>query len=137
MPPELQNSQGLEAAILAIAQAIKNGAVDGQSYSTNEVDTGAKWIDGKSIFKLTTTKANTSGTGEQFLTGIAPNATFIVKGEAMLYDATDYYPNGYSNYNAPSLQSLNGKFQLNSGAFRFAYVGLTNGTLVVTTYYTK
>ena len=57
--------------------------------------------------------------------------------EAILYDATEVYPNNYQNYNAPSVQALVGKIQKNSGNYRYAGVGLSTGTLHITVWYTK
>lgn len=108
------------------------------NYSTSEVDTGFKWINGSAIYKKTTTASWTASTVEQFITGITGASTgLIIDMQAILYDATDVYPNAYQNYNAPSLQALIGKIQKNDGNYRYAGVGLTSGTIHITVWYTK
>lgn len=55
---------------LAIENGVLNVTATGSDYSTNEVNTGIKWIDGKDIYMKVLTYETVPATGTQLMTGI-------------------------------------------------------------------
>lgn len=62
-----------------------------QSYSTSEVDTGATWVDGKTIYKKTIYKASIASGDTSTQHGIS-NIDLVVKHEAFMVSSGQYVP---------------------------------------------
>lgn len=109
-------------------------------YSSEEVDTGRKWIDRKSIYQKSIT-FTTKGSGTEE-TG-ANNETFDYIDKLISLDAVlnmsngERYPNGYTNPGAPSLQYFQLKFANWEGAPKIRYQTRTVGVVAMTILYTK
>ena len=109
-------------------------------YKTIEMDTGKKWVDGKSIYQKSIT-FNTTGSGAEE-TG-ANNEDFSYIDTLISLDAIlnmpngERYPNSYTNPSAPSLQYFQLKFANWNNAQRLRYQTRSVGTVAMTILYTK
>lgn len=100
------------------------------SYSTNEVKTGATWIDGKPIYRQTiqvTAGASTDGWFHLANVSDIPNVAQYVKMRAIM------------NHNIGIKEELNGVYGLNSGAYYHVQSNYTTagGVTFLTLEYTK
>ena len=80
----------------------------GGSYTTSEVDTGFKWVDGKTIYKKTVSLgAMPNNTNKNVAHGITTPDTFI-KQEGMITDGTNTHtlPTVSSNTNTAAIRIL-------------------------------
>ena len=109
-------------------------------YKTIEIDTGKKWVDGKSIYQKSIT-FNTTGSGAEETGANNENFSYIdtlISLDAILNVANgERYPNSYTNPSAPSLQYFQLKFANWDGAQKLRYQTRTVGTVAMTILYTK
>ena len=108
-------------------------------YSTDEQDTGQKWVDGKSIFRQTF-EVNTRSLGdvEQIIDiGLPKTSITIIKVEGGIRAGADFYPVEYINPNAPSGQNSQLKVTFYNGGWQLRFNTGSVGLLSVTIYYTK
>ena len=109
-------------------------------YTTTEVDTGKKWIDGKSIYQKSIT-FNTTGSGAEETGANNENFSYIdtlISIDAILNMPNgERYPNSYTNPSAPSLQYFQLKFANWNNAQRLRYQTRSVGTVAMTILYTK
>ena len=109
-------------------------------YMTTEIDTGKKWINGKSIYQKSIT-FNTTGSGAEETGANNENFSYIdtlISLDAILNMPNgERYPNSYTNPSAPSLQYFQLKFANWDGAQKLRYQTRTVGTVAMTILYTK
>lgn len=105
-------------------------------YSTTEINTGAKWIDGSAIYKKTINFGALPASGNRTVAHSISNLAYIVDMKAMAYDT------GSSRYKALNLPQGNNTdwvvMEADSTKI-YAYVGsdFSDTTAYVTLYYTK
>lgn len=105
-------------------------------YSTTEINTGAKWIDGSAIYKKTINFGALPASGNRTVAHSISNLAYIVDMKAMAYDT------GSSRYKALNLPQGNNTDWVVMEADStnvYAYVGsdFSDTTAYVTLYYTK
>lgn len=109
-------------------------------YKTIEMDTGKKWVDGKSIYQKSIT-FNTTGSGAEETGANNENFSYIdtlISLDAILSMPNgERYPNSYTNPSAPSLQYFQLKFANWNNAQQVRYQTRSAGTVVMTIKYTK
>lgn len=109
-------------------------------YSTEEQDTGKKWINGKSIYQKSIT-FNTTGSGAEETGANNENFSYIdtlISLDAILNMPNgERYPNSYTNPSAPSIQYFQLKFANWDGAQKLRYQTRSVGTVAMTILYTK
>lgn len=109
-------------------------------YKTTEMDTGKKWINGKSIYQKSIT-FNTTGSGAEETGANNENFSYIdtlISLDAILNMPNgERYPNSYTNPSAPSIQYFQLKFANWEGTQRLRYQTRSVGTVAMTMLYTK
>lgn len=109
-------------------------------YTTTEVDTGKKWVNGKSIYQKSIT-FNTTGSGAEETGANNENFSYIdtlISLDAILNMPNgERYPNSYTNPSAPSLQYFQLKFANWNNAQVLRYQTRSVGTVTMTILYTK
>nr|DAX68899.1 MAG TPA: hypothetical protein [Caudoviricetes sp.] len=122
------------------ADKIDFTTMPGNKYMTTEIDTGKKWINGKSIYQKSIT-FNTTGSGTEETGANNENFSYIdtlISLDAILNMPNgERYPNSYTNPSAPSLQYFQLKFANWDGAQKLRYQTRTVGTVAMTILYTK
>ena len=105
-------------------------------YSTTEINTGAKWIDGSAIYKKTINFGALPSSGHKSVAHNIANFGALVDIKAMLYDAG---PSRYKPLNLPQGNNTDWVVLEVNNTNVFAYVGsdFSNSTAYVTLYYTK
>lgn len=129
-----------------IAQkAVKADNIDfttmpGNKYTTTEMDTGKKWINGKSIYQKSIT-FNTTGSGAEETGANNENFSYIdtlISLDAILNMPNgERYPNSYTNPSAPSIQYFQLKFANWNSTQVLRYQTRSVGTVTMTILYTK
>lgn len=127
-----------EGAVLAADNyiAVYGGDPIILDYSTTEINTGAKWIDGSAIYKKTINFGTLPASGNRTVAHSISNLAYIVDIKAMAYDT------GSSRYKALNLPQGNNTDWVVMEADStnvYAYVGsdFSDTTAYVTLYYTK
>lgn len=109
-------------------------------YSTTEIDTGKKWINGKSLYQKSII-FNTTGSGAEETGANNENFSYIdtlISLDAILNMPNgERYPNSYTNPSAPSLQYFQLKFANWNNAQVLRYQTRSVGTVTMTILYTK
>lgn len=109
-------------------------------YTTTEIDTGKKWINGKSIYQKSIT-FNTTGSGAEETGANNENFSYIdtlISLDAILSMPNgERYPNSYTNPSAPSLQYFQLKFANWNNSQVLRYQTRSVGTVAMTILYTK
>lgn len=109
-------------------------------YKTIEMDTGKKWVDGKSIYQKSIT-FNTTGSGAEETGANNENFSYIdtlISLDAILNMPNgERYPNSYTNPSAPSIQYFQLKFANWNSAQVLRYQTRSVGTVAMTILYTK
>lgn len=109
-------------------------------YKTIEIDTGKKWVNGKSIYQKSIT-FNTTGSGAEETGANNENFSYIdtlISLDAILNMPNgERYPNSYTNPSAPSLQYFQLKFANWNNAQVLRYQTRSVGTVTMTILYTK
>lgn len=109
-------------------------------YTTTEMDTGKKWINGKSIYQKSIT-FNTTGSGAEETGANNENFSYIdtlISLDAILNMPNgERYPNSYTNPSAPSIQYFQLKFANWNSAQVLRYQTRSVGTVTMTILYTK
>lgn len=109
-------------------------------YTTTEMDTGKKWINGKSIYQKSIT-FNTTGSGTEETGANNENFSYIdtlISLDAILNMPNgERYPNSYTNPSAPSIQYFQLKFANWNNAQVLRYQTRSVGTVTMTILYTK
>lgn len=104
------------------------------------MDTGKKWINGKSIYQKSIT-FNTTGSGAEETGANNENFSYIdtlISLDALLNMPNgERYPNSYTNPSAPSLQYFQLKFANWNNAQVLRYQTRSVGTVTMTILYTK
>lgn len=112
----------------------------GNKYMTTEMDTGKKWINGKSIYQKSIT-FNTTGSGAEETGANNENFSYIdtlISLDAILNMPNgERYPNSYTNPSAPSIQYFQLKFANWNNAQVLRYQTRSVGTVTMTILYTK
>lgn len=112
----------------------------GNKYTTTEMDTGKKWINGKSIYQKSIT-FNTTGSGAEETGANNENFSYIdtlISLDAILNMPNgERYPNSYTNPSAPSIQYFQLKFANWNNAQVLRYQTRSVGTVTMTILYTK
>ena len=112
----------------------------GNKYTTTEMDTGKKWINGKSIYQKSII-FNTTGSGAEETGANNENFSYIdtlISLDAILNMPNgERYPNSYTNPSAPSLQYFQLKFANWNNAQVLRYQTRSVGTVTMTILYTK
>lgn len=108
------------------------------NYSTSEVDTGFKWIDGKSIFKKTISWAVTgSGTEQGKTDPVFATIQNIVAIGGILQNSQEHFPTQYMNPAAPTGQNFQLKVGTVASVKQFRFNTGSSGTASATICYTK
>ena len=112
----------------------------GNKYTTTEMDTGKKWINGKSIYQKSII-FNTTGSGAEETGANNENFSYIdtlISLDAILNMPNgERYPNSYTNPSAPSIQYFQLKFANWNNAQVLRYQTRSVGTVTMTILYTK
>ena len=112
----------------------------GNKYTTTEMDTGKKWINGKSIYQKSII-FNTTGSGAEETGANNENFSYIdtlISLDAILNMPNgERYPNSYTNPSAPSIQYFQLKFANWNNAQVLRYQTRSVGTVAMTILYTK
>ena len=112
----------------------------GNKYTTTEMDTGKKWVNGKSIYRKSII-FNTTGSGAEETGANNENFSYIdtlISLDAILNMPNgERYPNSYTNPSAPSLQYFQLKFANWNNAQVLRYQTRSVGTVTMTILYTK
>lgn len=105
-------------------------------YSTNEVNTGAKWIDGSAIYKKTINFGALPSSGSKNMAHSIANFSTLVDIKAMLYDTVSLR---YKPLNLPQGNNTDWVVVEVNDTNVYAYVGsdFSNTTAYITLYYTK
>lgn len=105
-------------------------------YSTSEVNTGAKWIDGSPIYKKTINFGALPSSGNKSVAHNIANFEALVDIKAMLYDAVSLR---YKSLNLPQGNNTDWVVVEVNDTNIYAYVGsnFSNTTAYITLYYTK
>lgn len=111
-----------------------------KTYKSTEMDTGKKWINGKSIYQKSIT-FNTTGSGAEETGANNENFSYIdtlISLDAILNMPNgERYPNSYTNPSAPSIQYFQLKFANWNNAQVLRYQTRSVGTITMTILYTK
>ena len=122
------------------ADKIDFTTMPGNKYTTTEMDTGKKWINGKSIYQKSIT-FNTTGSGAEETGANNENFSYIdtlISLDAILNMPNgERYPNSYTNPSAPSIQYFQLKFANWNNAQVLRYQTRSVGTVTMTILYTK
>lgn len=136
--PELKPQVIPEKSITA--DKIDFTTMPANKYSSDEQDTGKKWINGKSIYQKSIT-FNTTGSGAEETGANNENFSYIdtlISLDAILNMPNgERYPNSYTNPSAPSLQYFQLKFANWDGVKKLRYQTRSAGTVAMTILYTK
>ncbi len=119
----------------AVAVALQN-VLNDFGYSTEEVNTGVKYTDGKYIYKKTWIDPNNAWNSSSQQIGVLTNYSTIIKTEASAYSATPAFVTNYYDGSTKCLCSVN----YNTGAIMFYRSGLSDNVNLskkVTVWYTK
>lgn len=114
------------------------GFVDSSDYSLEEIDTGQKWINGKSIYKCTIRTGAITESAGNLDTGI-PNINLVISFEMILIDSSSLqlcYPLHHDTQNY--MFSLFSFFNLNQPTSAKAFYtksSLVSGTYTITDSY--
>lgn len=105
-------------------------------YSTTEINTGAKWIDGSAIYKKTINFGALPLSGNKSVAHSIANFSTLVDIKAMLYDTVSLR---YKPLNLPQGNNTDWVVVEVNDTNVYAYVGsdFSNTTAYVTLYYTK
>ncbi len=109
-------------------------------YSTDEQDTGQKWINEKPIFRqVFTVNTRAQGNVEQIIDiGLPKTSSLtIIKTEGGIRAGVDFYPIEYINPNAPSVQNSQLKVTFYNGSWQLRFNTGSAGVLTVIVYYTE
>ena len=125
---------------LHLSHSIDFTTMPGNKYTTTEMDTGKKWINGKSIYQKSIT-FNTTGSGAEETGANNENFSYIdtlISLDAILNMPNgERYPNSYTNPSAPSIQYFQLKFANWNNAQVLRYQTRSVGTVTMTILYTK
>lgn len=123
-----------------MSHSIDFTTMPGNKYTTTEMDTGKKWINGKSIYQKSII-FNTTGSGAEETGANNENFSYIdtlISLDAILNMPNgERYPNSYTNPSAPSLQYFQLKFANWNNAQVLRYQTRSVGTVTMTILYTK
>lgn len=127
-----------EGAVLAADNyiAVYGGDPIIMDYSTNEVNTGAKWVDGSAIYKKTIDFGALPASGNKSVAHNITGFVTLVDIKAILYDT------GTSRYKPLNLPQGNNTDWIvlevtNTNVYAYVGSNFSNSTAYVTLYYTK
>ena len=110
------------------------------NYSSEEINTGHKWVNKKPIYQKSIT-FNTTGSGAEETGANNENFNYIdtlISLDAILNMPNgERYPNSYTNPSAPSIQYFQLKFANWNNAQVLRYQTRSVGTVTMTILYTK
>ena len=154
------NNQMANVASLADGTGVNDGAIVGgklknstvtadkidfttipaYNYSSEEINTGHKWVNKKPIYQKSIT-FNTTGSGAEETGANNENFSYIdtlISLDAILNMPNgERYPNSYTNPSAPSIQYFQLKFANWNNAQVLRYQTRSVGTVTMTIRYTK
>lgn len=142
-PLSVAKVNGGSTAGVLTTDASGNVSSESRDFTTAEFNTGAKWIDGKTIYRRSYSWAVTASGSEQGYTDASisyANMGNIIRTEGGLKTSAanwEFYPFGYVNPAAATLQNFQFKFGYTANAFQIRYNAGTSGTANITVYYTK
>lgn len=122
--------------------AVYGGSLPIFDYSTTETDTGAKWIDGKAIYKKTivvgTITANTLKTVNAGITNFGTLVKFEGVSAGTNGSSTAPFPQNYSGVSDMySGNAVAARYNISQDTIAVWSNGFENQNIIVTLYYTK
>ena len=122
------------------ADKIDFTTIPAYNYSSEEINTGSKWVNKKPIYQKSIT-FNTTGSGAEETGANNENFSYIdtlISLDAILNMPNgERYPNSYTNPSAPSIQYFQLKFANWNSAQVLRYQTRSVGTVTMTIRYTK